>query len=171
MQNLIKRLEKRGWKNKEIAKAGSIVENANVHKTKENLFLEKRVFWILLAVIIVGNFAISVALVPLLLALKGIALYFLIIVLGISFGMLYELVIRTIEHLEKRHHLFLAAMIPLVALGSAFLISREANELVLKFKLNNIHEPAMIGLAYSVSFVLTYIIYRFVFGMEYYLKE
>ena len=171
MQNLVKRLEKRGWSNKEIKKAVNIIENAKQNKTKENSFLEKRVYWILLAVIIVGNFAISVALIPLLLALKGMVLYFLIILLGVSFGLLFELVIRTIEHLEKKHHLFLAVVIPLVALGSAFLITRISNELVSKFNLKNNHEPVLIGLVYSVSFVLPYIIYRFVLGIEYYLKE
>ena len=171
MQNLVKRLEKRGWSNKEIKKAVNIIENAKQNKTKENSFLEKRVYWILLAVIIVGNFAISVASIPLLLALKGMVLYFLIILLGVSFGLLFELVIRTIEHLEKKHHLFLAVVIPLVALGSAFLITRISNELVSKFNLKNNHEPVLIGLVYSVSFVLPYIIYRFVLGIEYYLKE
>ena len=171
MQNLAKRLEKRGWSSKEIEKAANIIENAKRNKTKENLFLEKRVYWILLAVIISGNFAISVALIPLLLALNGIILYFLIAILGVSFGLLFELVIRTIEHLEKKHHLFLAVMIPLIALGSAFLITRISNELVSKFGLSNSHEPIIVGLIYAVSFVIPYIIYRFVLGIEYYLKE
>ena len=171
MQNLVKRLEKRGWKNKDIARAVDIIENAKQHKTKENLFLEKKIYWILLIMIIAGNFAISVALIPLLLALKGMILYFLIFVLGISFGLLFELVIRTIEHLEKKHHLILAVMIPLIALGSAFLITRISNEIVSKFNLRNVHEPVIIGLIYAVSFVLPYVIYRFVLGIEYYAKE
>ena len=171
MQNLVRRLEKRGWSNKEITKAVNIIENAKHNKTKENSFLEKRVYWVLLAVIIAGNFAISVALIPLLFALKWMILYILIIILGISFGLLFELVIRTIEHLEKKHHLFLAVMIPLVALGSTFLIARVSNDLISKLGLNNSHEPMIVGLIYAVSFVLPYIIYRFVLGIEYYLKE
>ena len=171
MENLIKRLEKRGWNNKEIAKAVTIIQNAKIHKTRENLFLEKRVYWILLAVIIAGNFAISVALIPLLLALSGVILYFLIIVLGISFGLLFELVIRTVEHFEKKHHLILAVFIPLIALGSAFLIANISNDIISKFNLKNTHEAALIGIVYALSFILPYILYRFLLKIEYYVKE
>src|SRR3989338_10246058 len=110
MENLIKRLEKKGWEKEEIAKAVEIIHNAKQLKTPENKFLEKRVYWILLFVIIAANFAISVALMPVLVALRGMLLYFVIIILGLVFGLLFELVIRSIEHLEKRHHVFLAVI-------------------------------------------------------------
>ena len=102
MKNLIKRLEKRGWGKREIAKAVRSIKAAKQNKSKESLFLEKRIYLILLAVIIAANFAISVALIPLLIALKGAFLYFILAVMGIVFGLLFELVIRSIEHLEKK---------------------------------------------------------------------
>ena len=46
MENLIKRLEKKGWDKKEIIKTVGIIRNAKQNKTKENLFLEKRIFLI-----------------------------------------------------------------------------------------------------------------------------
>ena len=108
MENLVKRLEKRGWNKREIIKAVGIIKNAKQNKNKENLFLEKRVYFVLLAIIIASNFAVSIALVPMLIALKGIFLYFMLAVLGIAFGLLFELVIRSIEHLERKHHIALA---------------------------------------------------------------
>ncbi len=171
MENLRKRLEKRGWQNQEIEKAIGIIKRAKQNKTKESLFLERRIFWILLIFIIVANFAISVALMPLLIALSGFVPYFVISVLGLVFGLVFELVIRTIEHLESRHHLALAVLIPLIALANVYLISGLSNEVAFKLDLQNIHSPLVIGFVYAASFVLPYLVYRFVLKIEYYAKE
>ena len=170
MENLKKRLEKRGWEKNEIEKGVSLIKKAKQNKTKENLFLERRVYWILLIIIITANFTISAALMPLLIALSGFGLYFVIIVLGIIFGLAFELVIRTIEHLEKTHHIVLALFIPLTALANVFVISWLSNDIALGFGLKNFHSPLMVGLAYAVSFVLPYFVYRFILKREYYSK-
>ena len=171
MKNLIKRLEKRGWSEKEISKAVEIIHNAKQLKTQETRFFEKRIYWILLFVIIAANFAISVALIPILMTLNGMLLYFIIIVLGIIFGLLFELVIRSIEHLEKRHHILLVILIPLTALANIFVISRISNNLSQVLSLKNIQNPILISIIYAASFVLPYIIYRFILKIEYYVKE
>lgn len=171
MRNLTNRLEKRGWSAKEIQKAVGIIDTAKKVKTSESRFLEKRVYFVLLFLIVAANFAVSVALIPVLMALKGAYLYFIIIVLGVVFGLLFELVIRSIEHLERKHHLVLAFFIPMVALINAAAISQMSNKFGLAFGINNFHEPLFVGLIYAVSFVLPYIFYRFVLKIEYYIRE
>ena len=171
MQNLIDRLEKRGWSKKEIDKAVDIIHNAKQLKTPETRFLEKRVYWILLALIIAANFAISIALVPVLVALRGALLYFAIIILGLVFGLLFELVIRSIESLEKRHHVFLAVVIPLTALANFFVVSNMSNKIIQELNFANVHNSMTISVVYSASFVLPYVIYKFVLKIEYYSKE
>ena len=171
MENLIKRLEKRGWSKEDISKAVGIIHNSKQLKTPETRFLEKRIHWVLLIAIIAANFAISVALIPLLIALKGMLLYFLIILLGIVFGLLFELLIRSIEHLERKHHIFLAVLIPLIALVNVFVISNISNNLVRTLNLTNTHNSIIISLVYAISFVLPYIINRFVLKIGYYVNE
>lgn len=171
MENLIKRLEKRGWSEKEISKTLEAIHNAKQLKTLEARFLEKRIYWILLVIIIVANFAISVALIPILMGLKGALLYLTIIILGVVFGLLFELVIRSIEHLERHHHLILAISIPLIALANVFVITRISNDLARKLNLTNLHDPMLVALIYAISFVLPYIVYRFVLKIGYYIKE
>ena len=158
MQNLIKRLEKRGWNKKDITKAVRIIQNAKQNKNKDTKFLDKRIYWILLVIIVVANFAISIALVPVLMTLKGFNLYFVIIILGLVFGLLFELVIRSIEHLEKKHHIFLVIFIPLIALVNILIISKIANNLMLILSITNAQKPIIIALIYAASFVLPYII-------------
>lgn len=171
MRNLINRLEKRGWSKKEILKAVGIIQDAKQNKPKDVKFLDRRIYWILLAVVIAANFAISIALMPVLMALKGIFLYFVLVVMGILFGLLLELVIRSIEHLEKRHHTVLAVLIPLIALINLLVVSNVSNDLSKILGLTNLHNPVIVAVAYAASFVLPYAIYRFVLKKGYYSKE
>lgn len=171
MENLVRRLEKKGWKKRDIITAVDIIYDAKKNKPSDITFLEKRIYWILLVAIIAANFAISVALIPVLMALKGTFLYIILIVLGVVFGLLFELVIRSIEHIEKKHHLLLAVLIPLIALANAFVISNISNNLMATLSLANLHNSLVVALVYSISFVLPYIVYRFVLKIEYYAKE
>jgi hypothetical protein len=170
MKNLVKRLQKRGWKSQEIEKAVGIIQKAKQNKTKDNLFLEKRVYWVLIAVIVAANFSIALAMMPLLVALKAPALYTIMIILGIVFGLLFELVIRSMEHLKKKHHIALGLIIPIIALASAFFISRTSNSIGSAFGINNFHQPAVVGIVYAASFAAPYIFCRFVLKKEYYLE-
>ncbi|MBI2557909.1 hypothetical protein HYW20_01190 [Candidatus Woesearchaeota archaeon] len=171
MENLARRLEKRGWGKKEIENAVGIIHNAKQLKTPETRFLEKRIYWILLAVIIAANFAVSIGLFPVLIALKGTFLYFIIALLGIVFGLLFELVIRSIEHLEKKHHLVLAVFIPVIALANLFVVNNISNSVIESLNLENTHNSMIIAFVYAASFVLPYILYRFVLKIEYYSRE
>ncbi len=171
MHNFIDRLEKKGWAKKEIKKAALIIQKTKQNKTKAIVAFDRHIYWILLVVIVVANFAISLALMPLLLALNGMFLYFILILLGMVFGLLFELVIRSIEHLEKKHHLILAFLIPLIALVNILFMVNFSNRINGILNLSNSHEPILVGIVYAASFVLPYIIYRFVYKIEYYSKE
>lgn len=170
MHNLADRLEKKGWKRKEIIKTLGIIKNAKKNKPEGTAFIERRIFWILLLLIIAANFSVSVALLPLLIALKGYLLYAAVILLGLVFGFLFELVIRGMEHLEKHHHLFLAFLMLAVSLANIFAISHISNNLSRNLNLANVHNPIAISIIYAVSFAMPYVYCRFVLKKSYYLK-
>lgn len=171
MQNLVKRLEKRGWSKREISKAIKIIKKAKENKPGDVRFLEKRVYWILLLVLITANFAISVALLPVLVTLKGILLYIIVGIIALAFGFIFEIVIRSIEHLEKKHHIVLAFLIPLIALVNFLAISKLSNNLGRILNLNNAHNSVILGMVYASAFVLPHLIYRFVLKIGYYAKN
>ena len=171
MKNLIARLEKRGWAKRDIKRAVTIISNAKKDKPMEIKSLEKKINWILLIVIIAANFAVSVALLPLLVVMRGIQLYLIIVILGVVFGLLFELVIRSIEHLEKHHNLFIAILIPLISLINFFAMAKFSNKVSSKLNLANSNNSFAIALVYAVSFVLPFIIYRFFLKIEYYARE
>ena len=101
-------------------------------------------------------------------ALKSIQLFTVVIVLGLSFGALFELLIRSIEHLEPRHHIFLAILIPIVAVINVFIITLVSNNLEKIFRISNPHNPYIIGIIYAVSFILPFVFYKLIMKKGYY---
>jgi len=170
MENLIHRLQKKGWTEKEISRVVSIIREERKKKQASTKYVDK-VYWILLLVIIAANFALSVALVPILLFLNGFILYAIIILVGTVFGLLFELIIRSIEHLDNHHHFVLALLIPMIALANSLVMTKYSNDLMESLSINNSHDLFAIAFVYSLSFVLPYFIFRFVLKIEYYSRE
>jgi len=168
MERLKKRLIEKGWPAKEIEKTIKIIEEAK--NKKHSLFgiSNKSVFWIALIITILGNFIISISLIPSLIVLSSVPLFLVIIVLGINFGFLFEILIRSIEHLEAKHHILLGILIPLVAILNFLNITVISNNLGKVFRIDNPHNPFVIGLVYSISFILPYAVYKLILKKDYY---
>ena len=157
MKDIKNRLIEKGWSKKDINKTVKIIEKAKSNKHPKIKLLDKLIYWISLTVVIAGNFIIAISLIPELLVLKGMQLYLVIITLGSSFGLLFELLIRTIEHLKAKHHIFLGIIIPILAIINFIIVSTTLKELT---GIENPQNPMLIGVIYSISFILPYVIYQ-----------
>jgi len=73
-------------------------------------------YMIFLLILTVCNFLIFIGLVPLLLFIKSGLLILILAGVGLVFGMLFLYLIKDIEHLEPKHHLFAAFYIPLLSI-------------------------------------------------------
>ena len=96
------------------------------HKTKYDLSpvsknINSILYWTLLIIAIIGNFLVSVVLVPFLLILKGPSLYFCLFFLGLSFGYLFSFVLRSIERINPKQHILANVFIPSLALSFGIL--------------------------------------------------
>ena len=160
MRDIKKRLEQKGWSKKDISKTVGIIEQAKANKHPKIKILDKLVFWASLAVAIIGNFIISISLIPILLALNNLPLYIVLITLGVAFGLLFELLIRTIEHLEAKHHIFLGIMMPIIAIINVIIIVTFSNNLEKVINIQNPHSPLLVGVIYAFAFILPYLIYQ-----------
>lgn len=157
MGSIKNKLVEKGWKKSDINKTIKIIEKAKKNKHPQIKTLDKFVYWFSLLIAIIGNLVISISLIPVLLALKGIFVYVVIITLGISFGLLFELLIRTIENLEVKHHLFLSIIIPIIAVINFIIISNNIKELI---GIESQQNPIIIGAVYAIAFILPYIFYQ-----------
>lgn len=123
--------------------------------------MSKIVYWLALLVTIVGNLIISAALIPFLIVLKDIQIYLIIAILAIAFGLLFDLLLRDIEHLDFRHHIIAVIFIPGMAILNLFIITNLSNRLIEILEVVNIkHDPIRISIIYAIIFMIPYIISR-----------
>jgi hypothetical protein len=151
------KLLKKRWSPHDINKTIRIINIAKASKHKHIKQLDSLVFLVALVIAIITNFVISIVLIPLLLALRGFVLYIIIITLGTSFGFFFEIIIRDIENLEKKHHLIITSIIPILTIINLFIMSIVANRIELFLHLDNTSYNAFIvALVYSASFMSPY---------------
>ena len=99
--NLYQKLRAKGWSKADINKAANIINKAE--KPKKIQLLDEVIYWFILVIAIIGNIVISIALVPFLIALKSSFLYLVIILMAITFGFLFDSLIRDIESLLRNY--------------------------------------------------------------------
>jgi hypothetical protein len=151
----------KGWKSKHINHAVRTIEKAKANRHPKIKILDSSVYWISLFVAIIGNLIISISLIPVLLVLSKLPLYLILTTIGISFGLLFEILIRTIEHLQTKHHLFLGTIIPIIAIINIIVIVIFSNNFEKTIDIQNPHNPFLIGIVYAAAFILPYLTYQF----------
>jgi len=154
------KLTKRGWTKKEINDTLKIFREAKNNKHPAIKFLDKSVYWIALVATILGNFIISVVLIPFLLTLRDFQLYLVIVTIGLTFGSLFELLIRSITHLEARHHLFFGFLVPIIAVINVFVITLYSKGLEKKLMIESAYNPLVVSVVYGAAFIIPYVFYR-----------
>ena len=160
-ESLREKLEKKGWSKEEIAKTLNILEKAEEKKRPALQMLDKLVYWIALLLAIGGNLVISVVLIPLLLTIKSAtALYLIIIVLAIAFGLLFNLLISDVSALNKERVVVAGIFIPTIAIINIFVVVYISNQISTRFQEFSLHNPFIVSALYVVSFSLPYIIQK-----------
>jgi len=160
--NIKKKLIDKGWSDKDIKKTLDILNGGRRSKKSSQMrFLDSVIYWIVLFVSIVGNLVISVILIPFLVVMDDVQLYLIIIILAFSFGLLFNLLIRDIENLDKSDHILAGVFIPALAIINIFIITRLANYLAdILFIKNNFHDPVLISIVYVSAFIAPYLFYK-----------
>jgi len=117
------RLREKGWSEEEIHHAKSIVKKIKKQRKKHphKDLLGESVYWFLVAAIIGSIIALAYWTLPLFIFLPEKIFYPLLIIIGLSFGMLLWIVVKDLDHLEARHHAIISTLIPLTG-GLSFSI-------------------------------------------------
>ena len=160
MMKVEERLKKKGWKTKEIKKAEKILEKGEKKLTKFQKFLTHFSFFVALVVFLIGHFLGSFLLIPAFLLTPEKYLVFFLVLIGFSFGLLFELILINFEN--KKHHTIIAGIIvPLLVLLNLFYITNFGNNVsLLVFNSEGNHNPLFSSLTYVVIFVIPYLFHK-----------
>ena len=83
----------KGWSEEDIKKTKEIFSKV---RTKKNAF-EDVIYWLVLFVVIIGNFAFALLLIPLMIAGNSFVLYSMLIISGLLFGTVFALILNELE--------------------------------------------------------------------------
>ncbi len=149
------------WTPEDAEKTENIIKRAKKTTIARNF--STIVYWVLLFVAIIGNLILSVVLVPFLLILKGIALYSTLLVIGLSFGFMFNFILHSIEDLKQKQHIVASIFIPAIAIINVGVMAVLANKLIMLMGLTTpTHSPALVGASYVFGYVCPSIIGHFI---------
>ncbi len=147
--------EHREWTSELAVKTEQILRRAESAKPVWIRTVDRSLYWALLLITIVGNFILSVVLVPFLLIFKGFVLYFFLFFTAASFGWIFSFVLHNIERLQREQHIMAVIFIPCLALINVGIFAVLSNKLIILLKLATPpHNPFLIGGVYVLGYVL-----------------
>jgi len=156
--HLLKRMRKKGWSEKELSRAHSVLIGSHHKKTKPHKFLDYFIIWFSFVAIIVANLVAMFSLTPLLVFFPNSAMYFMLLVLGGTFGYLFTIVFDDVQHLLNGHqHYFMLILVPYFAIVGAILIMGVAAD-ILPHLSETVRKPWLMGTLYVLAFMIPYIL-------------
>lgn len=161
-KEVIRKLKKKGWSEEDILKAHSIIEaRKRLDKSRTLPYMNRTLYWMAFFVIIIGNFLVSLILIPILLVINKFGLDLIILFLGLALGLLFNLLITDIEYVDVRHHIIIGVIIPAIAIINFFFIVHVTNWLNSILKISIVRPaPYTVTLLYVAAFLAPYIITR-----------
>lgn len=147
--------EHKEWDSDLAVRTEGILRKAEESKPLWVKRVDAALYWVLLFTAIIGNFVVSVVLVPFLLILKGIPLYFSLFFVGLSFGWVFNVILHSLEVLQKDKHIIWSIFIPALALINVGIFAVLSNKLIVLLKLSTPpHSPMLVGAFYVFGYVL-----------------
>lgn len=155
----LKQLKRKGWSEEDILKAQKTIDERTLHdKSKSIIFSSRVVYWTVVFVIILGNFIISMLLIPFLLVLNQITLDVLVVIIGLAFGSLFNLVVTDIKHIERKYHVIVGLLIPILAFVNLSFMIKAANALNEVLRISTVREnPITVSILYVIAFMLPFL--------------
>tara|TARA_Y100000310_G_scaffold312525_1_gene359910 strand:+ start:660 stop:1151 length:492 start_codon:yes stop_codon:yes gene_type:complete len=158
-QKKIDQLSNKGWNDEEIRQAKSVLEKS----VRQEIYWSNKVFWTIIVVIGLGNLICSLFLIPLLLFLNPWTLYSTVVFLAATIGFVYTFLMKDIEHLEKKHHLFAGLIIPFIALLNLIVIVFASNWIKDFYKTElPMYNPWIVGIVFMIVFMTPYLLKKFI---------
>lgn len=156
-------LKEKGWSQEEIEKASKILEEAPEKKSSTVIIIDEIAYWSGLILAILGNFVISVVLIPFLIVIKTVYLYLALIFLGVSFGWLFSILIDDIEKIKSSPHIVAWIFIPSIAVINIFIMVNLANHIAKLMEMSSsVHQAPFVSFVYVLSFMMPYLTLKFI---------
>jgi len=134
-----------------------LLKHRKEHKKGLSERLDRLVYWTSLFVLALFNIIACFFLVPLMLITQSYLLYFTLGVFGLSFGVLFNMLIMGIEHLDSHHGTIAAIFIPFLAIIDVLIILAIGEKMKALSGVIMFSSPVFI-MIFVAAFVLPYMV-------------
>lgn len=108
--------------------------------------------------LIFTNFLGAILLIPFLLFFEGSAQYAIVAVFAIVFGLIFNLMIHSIEHLGDKHHIIAGVVVPFFAMMDIVILFSLVEKIVKKLSIAVTYNYTFIVILFIVAFLIPYLI-------------
>lgn len=152
--HLLSQMKDHGWEDRELDYARQVMVTAHKDRTPFRRFIDSTILWIFLILVAIGNLITIALIIPLFVLFPNPAIYAILILLGICFGLLIEVILRDIEHLFSGHHMYIMyVLLPFFAAsGGLMVLTYAQTHLPNIFFLDR--SPLKMSIIYTIFFIL-----------------
>ena len=157
MENVTNRMTRKGWDEEKINQLNYVLYHKRIHFLRPQT-LAKLVFWCALLLCIAGNLIVAVALVPAFWVIPDWALFFILILVGLCFGALFDILIKDIELLDPKHHIIGGLFLPVMGIIFMYIMVDLSNKFssIANIPLFVEHSAIFVSLVYIIAFMAPY---------------
>ncbi|MBD3319255.1 hypothetical protein GF342_05085 [Candidatus Woesearchaeota archaeon] len=139
-------------------KALRALYKSEAHITAQSKFWHALNYWLTLFAILIGNVFLGIVLVPLFVIADELTVIFFLVILGFAFGMFCDVIVYHMERVKDEYYALIAGLLPFLLLANFFVVTIGSNfwAAVLQ-RPAGIHNPLLVSLIYTVSFMLPFI--------------
>jgi len=150
------KLRTRGWSEEQINHTKQVILEAEKKKHPKLKLLEEIIEWIILTTIVLSSIAGAWLIEPLLFVLTEKGALIAIGISGIIFGSFASMIIKQIDKLETKHHLIISLTIPLSAIITSIVITKQTQSIIKLVDSGLNHNPYWLGIVYAICTLIPY---------------
>jgi hypothetical protein len=156
-KRILASLREKGWAEKDLKHVSHSLKNPKPGHVEISKSLNRFVYWTSLLVMFITNLLASFLLIPSMLFLSGFWLYAVVVIFGLTLGTVFSYLIRGIEHIRLKHHIFAFVFIPLLGVADIFVMSGVADRISASLRHTTHYSISVVIILYVFSFVIPYL--------------
>lgn len=136
----------------------AIMQSIATKKAHVERKMEQFVAMTAMLLLIFTNILGAILLIPFLLFFEGLAQYAIVAVFAIGFGLIFNFMIHSIEHLGDKHHLIAGIVVPIFGLLDLVILFTLLEKIKQVLNVQTEYNYALIIVLFIVAFLIPYII-------------
>lgn len=154
-------LRSKGWTDEEIETTRNLLLKSN--KVQDTTwwvrFLGQMKYWMLFIVLLAGAIIGAGLIKPFLIVTNEAGALVIVCIIGLFYGNLASIIIRDIEDIQTHHHVLLSFCVPVVAIITSIIISKQAAIVATLINTGVEHNPFLLGITFTISSFIPYSIF------------